>query len=233
MPEPTQLDDFQLVPVLELEPGTFSTVERESPHGSGDEVPEEWQTYWDLSLADAGITGLRPVRTGSWFVRTTLFSDQQLEQTLGVIFDDWGGISILMDPDSRPILNGGLALSSDQQDVFIEPTCCSDLGDIENWKVAAKYQGTSWEMLWIGHPWLSMKYQKPWLLLSEPHESEDPVARWAVNPIELQEAVAAAEAECIRLAKQISAVLIDFGFEGDPDNTALNLAGIRTEQSNQ
>lgn len=227
MSELIHLSGFQLLPVVELEPGTFATVERESPQGSGEYVPDDWQTYWELSLADSGITDLSPIRTGSWFVATSEFEESQLEDYLQVTFDEWGGISSLNDPNSRPVLNGGLALISDQPDVFIEPTCCSDLGDIENWKAAASYEGKNWEMLWIGHPWLSMKFQEPWLLLSDLHESEDPIARWAVKPKELQDAIDVAEVELNRFSKQVAGILTGLEFEGDAASISLHLAGLQ------
>lgn len=229
MSELIHLSGFQLLPVVELEPGTFATVEREFPQGSGEDVPDDWQTYWDLSLADSGITDLSPIRTGSWFVATSEFEESQLKDYLQVTFDDWGGISSLNDPDSRPVMSGGLALLSSQKDILVEPTCCSDLGDIENWKAAASYEGNIWEMLWIGHPWLSMKFQEPWLILSDLHESEDPIARWAVKPSELKEAVAAAEAELFRFSKRITSILDGWGYGGDAASISLKLVGLDTE----
>jgi hypothetical protein len=41
----TTLDGIELVPVIELEPATFSTRERPSPSGTFRDVPEEWNRY--------------------------------------------------------------------------------------------------------------------------------------------------------------------------------------------
>jgi hypothetical protein len=127
------------------------------------------------------------------------------------------------------VLDGGLALSSDQQDVFIEPTCCSDLGDIANWKKAATFDGEQWEMLWIGHPWLSMRFQEPWLSLSNLHELDAPVERWAVMPDELEEAVMVAEAELIRFSEQIASVLTGWGYQGESGRVSLKFVGLDSE----
>ncbi|MHC5539447.1 hypothetical protein ACYOEI_14615, partial [Singulisphaera rosea] len=48
----------RLVPVLELEPWTFSTEGRPRPYESGDNSPEAQGRYWLDCLADSGITGL-------------------------------------------------------------------------------------------------------------------------------------------------------------------------------
>ena len=50
-------------------------------------------------------------------------------------------------------------------------------------------------MLWIGHPWLSVRSEGRTLVLSEPHESDTPTARWAVDAGVLDRAVDAAEVE--------------------------------------
>ena len=48
-------------------------------------------------------------------------------------------------------------------------------------------------MLWIGHPWLSVRYEGSLLVISEPHDSDTPTARWAVDAGLLDRAVDAAE----------------------------------------
>jgi hypothetical protein len=69
------LDNVHLVPVVELEPGTFSTRERPLPGRSCRELPDQWNRYWLDSLADSGIVGLAPLRPGSWQVPTRHLTD--------------------------------------------------------------------------------------------------------------------------------------------------------------
>jgi hypothetical protein len=80
--------------------------------------------------------------------------------------------------------------------------------------------------MWIGHPWLSVMFQEPWLLISDPHETEDPTARWALCPDQLGRAVVAAEAELERFAKDIARVLPSLGYRGDSQPMARRLAGM-------
>ncbi|MBD3673846.1 MAG: hypothetical protein HUJ26_10010 [Planctomycetaceae bacterium] len=224
-----ELHGIELKPVVELEPSSFSTENRTSPQGSFRDMPDAWDHYWRASMADSGITEINPIFPGSWHIATAEFSTFNLEKYLGVIVDDWGGLSSLDNRDSRPVLNGGLALCSKDSGVIVEPTCCSDLGDIANWKAAVAFEGEHWETLWIGHPWLSMKFRQPWLLLSDLHESNDPVERWAVKPDELGHAVSAAEAELSRLSKVIASVLVNCGYKGDAVSMSLKLVGLDDE----
>lgn len=226
-----KLHEFELIPVVELEPGTFSTKEHAIPSGTGFEMPQEWEHYWRASLADSGITGIDPFRPGSWLVSTADFSPSQLEKVLQVIVDDEGGISSLTGPNEVTALNGGIILSCEALDLLIEPTCCSDLGNFADWKEAASYSGADWEMLWIGHPWLSKRFQDPWLLLSDYHEGENPVERWAVKPQQLGNAVKAAEAELSRFAKEIASILERRSCPGDAIGIARKLLGLDSDES--
>lgn len=221
------LEGLQLVPVVELEPLKFSTRSRESPSGRFLDVAEDWFRYWTDSLADSGITGLQPVRRGSWHVPTMNFDiATNLHIFLEKTFQEWGGIDSLSDPDYKPVLNGGLALQCPASNVLIQPGCCADLGDAKNWIDAAAYRGATWQTLWIGHPWLSVRYQPPWLILSGEHESDSPTARWAVSPVELSCAAEDAKAELERFAGVLAAILPTLGYREDPVLMSRKLAGL-------
>ncbi len=94
-----ELHGIELKPVVKLEPSTFSIETRTSPQGAFREIPDQWDRYWRASLADSGINDINPVIPGSWHIATCEFSLLQLEKYLGVIFDHWGGLSNLDDPD--------------------------------------------------------------------------------------------------------------------------------------
>jgi hypothetical protein len=197
------LHDVRLVPVLELEPARFATRERPLPSGSCREVPQEWDRYWRASLADSGIVGLTPLRPGSWHVPAASLTDPAiLGKLLAAVVKDWGGPESLTDPDGKPVLDGGLALCQAYA-VLAEPACCVDLGNLSDWRDAAAYRGSDWQMLWIGHPWLSVRHDGRWLVLSGPHESETPAARWAVTPDDLGRAVDEAAAELESFADRL------------------------------
>lgn len=221
------LEGIELVPVLELEPFKFATQTRKSPSGTSSEVPDDWCRYWSDSLADSGITALRPIRRGSWHVPTVNFGlPSNLQRFLEKTFQEWGGIDSLSDSDCRPVLDGGLALRCSASDILIEPGCCADLGEAKNWKEAAAYREGEWQMLWIGHPWLSVRYQPPWLIVSEPHESNAPSDRWAILPEELDRAADDAKAELERFAVELAGVLPVLGYPEDPVMMGRKVAGL-------
>jgi len=220
------LHDVRLVPVIELEPFRFATRERTSPCGSAREVPEEWTRYWRDSLADSGLVGLKPLRPGSWHVPTASLTDPVLVgKLLTAVLRDWGGPESLTDPDGKPVLDGGLALCQGVE-VLAEPACCVDLGNISDWREAAGYRWADWQMLWVGHPWLSVRHDGQWLVLSGPHESEAPEARWAVDPGELERAVDLAVVEQERFAARLQPAVAALVGDGSAGLIARRLAGL-------
>lgn len=221
------LENIQLTPVVELVPWTFATQSRTTPAGTTREHPEEWGCYWSLALADSGITELQPLRPGSFHVPTSNFhTPGNLQRYLEITFQDWGGIDTLLDPECSPVLDGGLALECPAVDLLIEPACCGDLGNIDDWKAAATCRGTEWQMLWIGHPWLSVRYDAPRLILSEPHESTEPRARWGILPAELDRAIVKAQSDLMQFAGEMARHLPATGYQGDSASMAHRLAGI-------
>src|SRR5262245_44767678 len=143
----TGLEAMVLVPVVELEPAKFATHEHPLPAGTGPDMPEEWHRYWLDSLADSGVLGLSPLHPASWLVPTRQLKNSAiLERILSVIVREWGGAEVFSDSDSKPVLDGGLALRWNE-DVLIAPTCCSDLGNLSEWRDAIAYRQPNWKMV--------------------------------------------------------------------------------------
>ncbi len=229
MRNPIILQFLNLVPVIELEPFRFSTQERPLPSGQEKERLDWSYCNWRDALADAGIRGVQPICSGSWHVATKEFTDPTtLRAVLAVILrEDEGGFP--SDLDSMPTLVGGLALSGSDDEVLVEPTCCCDLSSIADWHAAASHRGSDWRTVWIGHPWLSMRFEEPWLVLSRPHESDTPeAAGWAFRPEQLERALAAAESELESFAGRLAAVLPMLGYPDDSGPVARRLAGLLT-----
>lgn len=86
----------------------------------------------------------------------------------------------LASPDDHTALSGGCAVVS-AESVLVEPTCCGDLKGWHEWKSAAANRESAWRMLWIGHPWLSVRSEGDDRVLSLPHESSEPMAKWVVG----------------------------------------------------
>jgi hypothetical protein len=195
MTEVRRLRELMLEPVVELEPTRFATRTRSSPDASGEEAPAEWDQYWRASLADASIVGLTPVRPGSWHVPTRQLTDAVVtEKVVRGVIEGWGEYAALVGPDADPVLDGGLVLFAEQR-VILEPACCGDLRNVADWRAAAAHRGSDWQTLWIGHPWVSVRFDEGRLLLSDPHEADEPLAAYALDPNEFMRAVEGAAAE--------------------------------------
>jgi hypothetical protein len=93
------------------------------------------------------------------------------------------------------------------------------------WKEAIAYRQPDWKMLWIGHPWLSVRFDRERLLLSEPHESDSPLAKGSISPEELGRAVTAAEDELEDFARRMEPVLHEMGV-AEVRRNARRLAGL-------
>ena len=143
------LREPRLVPVLELESWAFSVEGRPRPHESGIETPEEWGRYWLDRLADSGIAGLVPLRPSSWHVPAHELSDHDtLAKLVRILNPEVADISTPERVEEAGALTGGLALVS-RGEVLVEPTCCSDLGNLSEWRAVAGYRGPEWRMLCI------------------------------------------------------------------------------------
>lgn len=176
MTEPERLTELAFDPVVELTPWAFSP-DRPTPAGPSAQRPDDWYRYWLLCLADAGVTGLEPIRPGSMFVPTRSLADPA---TLGRVVRVWSGEDLPPTPETASALYGGLAASSRGTDLF-GPACCGDLKDWAEWRDVAGLTGAGWRIVWIGHPWVSVRPAGGDLLLTEPHEGDAPEPRWVVN----------------------------------------------------
>ncbi len=154
---------------------------------------------------------MNPICLASWHVSVCDLDDPEtLLRILRNLVPESRSLDVLTLADETPALAGGLALLSSGE-VVVEPRCCSDLRNIAEWREAAGYRGSEWGMLWIGHPWLSIRYDGERLVLSEPHESDTPVARWLVSPDELRVAISVAEAKLERFARRLEALGVEEG----------------------
>ena len=224
------LTGIELIPVVELFPSRFATHPRAWWEGVAVQGVEERHRYWLECLSDADLVGLEPVERGSWHVALPELSDSDtLAKILNAHMKEQGGLQGLETSEHIRPLEGGIALRCRSHELLIEPSCCTSLRDYEEWRAAARYRESEWAMLWIGHPWLSMKYLEPHLILSEPHESDDPVARWSVFPEELERETERLERELEEFANLLAAALKSGGISGDRERIGRELIGWMTD----
>lgn len=208
-----------LVPVVELAPSQFGTLELPTGPWS-DQVA---LAYWRGCLAQSGLVNLNPFADGSWLVR---LADLAGPATLTTVLRN-----ALADTDREDVepyaLRGGFALCDNGEPTFL-PQCCGDLSNLDQWQNAATHRGTDAAVIWIGHPWIEARYQHPHLLLAMAPESTATgcQASHLVEPAALAAAVNRARVEVAEFCSAVvTPELARMGI-ALPQATAATLLGI-------
>lgn len=116
-----------------------------------------FEKYWDNCLKNSLLENIKPIKSKTFLIDTSTITDEQLALILDTEFEtlleqkittfDWEKYL-----DEGIYIHGGVILKKDNE-VLIQPTCCVDFGDIQNW-FAIENAKNSWSQLWIGHPWV-------------------------------------------------------------------------------
>ncbi|GAB5493639.1 MAG: hypothetical protein Phog2KO_38540 [Phototrophicaceae bacterium] len=156
---------------------------------------KERLVYWNESLQQADIEDVPLLIPNIWHVALCDINHDSLYQyILSVRRKDnadksnvWGGIIL------HSIL-GGLSLCVDGEIIY-QPTCCSDLSNISDWRRAADDKNQKWEMLWNGHPWLYSRYRDGLVILTGLTENDSPPdeGKYAIDPQYFNQVVSRAE----------------------------------------
>ena len=223
---------LRLMPVFELEPGNLARRYAGSRDSPDTNAPDDaWEAWLLACLRDAGIDDLRPIAKRSW-----LFSIEQLqrvttmERILEDHFDKSGSTmaDAATDRKNRAALAGGFVLMAGQG-VLVEPGCCCDLSNLAEWAQAAHALDGSWKMLWIGHPWRSVRLAGGALEISAAHEGSPQALEVAcrVDAAELADAVERARVALHALADRLyAAIVIHVGSPSLAASLARSLAGL-------
>ena len=141
---------LKLLNTIEISPYDYSKEEYECPNGSSAELPSEWNSYWLKCITDSNLGALRAIKEGSYFVDMETIDFPELEEIIKkelseVEFDDF--------EEQISRLSGGIVVKIGGE-VVTEPSCCADVGDLENWEGIFTSEVNVWHQLWIGHPWV-------------------------------------------------------------------------------
>lgn len=183
--------DIKLIPVIELQPATFSKKDRESPKESYLEAPQEWIKYNQSCYRDSGLNNIKPIRELSWLFRLDTLSNEDLKIILADLIygkaEDFDSIDeILNDPiEYAPFIPGGY-LFVVEDEVKSEPGCCCGLEDIADWKegetVITGHGDDDYVYIHKENSQVKVSIREEAFLLSEPIYDE--IIRSAENGIE-------------------------------------------------
>ena len=159
---------MKLIPVIELEPGTYSKKDKKLPEH---EDINGWSVYWKECLKESGITDLEPIVKSSWFVEITKIDEQNLKIILSKELEDYDK-DCNIEEEISALIGGYVLVINDE--VSILPSCCGDLSNIKDQEAAVEYFGNEKKELWIGHPWLLVNGDKKWIEITQTAEYGEP-----------------------------------------------------------
>lgn len=173
---------------------------RALPVGSAREDPQGWMEYWTASISARGYSRVRAIEPGSWLVELDAMDERSLETLLR---EELADCEEPVEIENIGALNGGYALRADEK-LLLTPSCCGDLANLDGWDQASRYAGSEWQMLWIGHPSVSVRAAESLLVISNYHEDDREIEPLlAVQPHDLELAVARAKRVTFSFAERL------------------------------
>lgn len=145
--------NFAIIPVMELEPSTYSKQSYESPSGSIIELPEKWEEYNQKCYQDAALQNLKPIETGYWLFEIEHLTTENLNIIFPEVFseylnDEKERNELFEDmTDLAPPICGGFVLKDSEQILHI-PACCCGLETVEEWRMQSNGSKVH---VWTGH----------------------------------------------------------------------------------
>ncbi|MDN3694752.1 hypothetical protein QWZ06_22030 [Chryseobacterium tructae] len=145
---------IELINTIEVNPLKYAKEDFELPEIADYPDPEEWFLKW-TETASRLTLNFNGIQKGSNLVDIETIDDESLQAIVAaklseVEFDD---------PDENGFVlsfDGGVVLKKDDE-VLIQPSCCGDLENVENWQKVVDNRSFGWAEMWIGHPWILYK----------------------------------------------------------------------------
>jgi len=142
---------IKLFNVIEISPFRYSQEDYEIPDLSDSPTSKEQDERWQKAVSTLGLN-LKLFQEGSYFVDIETIDDENLKIILKVVLEDVE----IEGTDFLSLFDGGILLKENDE-ILIEPTCCSDLENLKDWQYIFENNSSEWSQLWIGHPWVFYK----------------------------------------------------------------------------
>ncbi len=154
---------IQLLIAIEISPYDYADAEYEYPTGSSSQFPDEWNEFWIRCLSDRNLGGLCAIGKGSYLVDIETIKDAELEE---IVSNELKEVEWKDFEEQVHRISGGIVVK--ENDVSrIEPMCCGDLVNIQEWMGIFEAKPNDWTQLWIGHPWLYYKRENGMVAFSD------------------------------------------------------------------
>ncbi|WP_083190182.1 hypothetical protein [Chryseobacterium artocarpi] len=186
---------IQLINTIEINLFKYSDEDFEFPEFSDYLNHEEWFVKM-MEVASQLNINVNTIQKGSFLVDIETIDDETLQvlvnQKLGEIDAD----------DSEEDLcvlsfDGGVVFKNNNE-FLIEPNCCSDLSNIQEWQAIFENETSEWKDIWIGHPWILYKRENGIISFSDYTEECTIVPENITIKFEIPEAVLTKELEKVK-----------------------------------
>ena len=154
---------MKLINTIEIEPSDYELNNYERPNGTIEEKRDEWSELWFKCVSDSGLNNIKPIESGSWFVDISQLTKNDLEIIIKKHIED---VNLSNFEEEMVALSGGIVIQNNNE-ILIEPTCCGDISDIQNWEEIRNTELNKWTQLWIGHPWVFYKKKDNYITISD------------------------------------------------------------------
>ncbi|WP_452601472.1 hypothetical protein [Pontimicrobium sp. MEBiC06410] len=154
---------MKLLNTIEIEPWDYTKNEYESPSVSKVENPKAWSDFWYKCISDSNLQNLKPIEIGSYLVDINNIGDSELKTILKKELED---VDLSDFKEYVGQIIGGIVIVKNGK-IIIEPTCCGDISDIQNWEEVGNAEFNKWTQLWIGHPWIFYKRTDNYIAVSD------------------------------------------------------------------
>ncbi|MEK7435196.1 MAG: hypothetical protein AABZ74_18840 [Cyanobacteriota bacterium] len=157
-----KLPKIKLIPVIEVEPFSYSKSEHKTPEKPRNEDPNEWEIYNQNCYKDSGLENFKPIEIGHWLFEIEKLRNHNLKIILSKIFEekldeDFTLEQMLEDIyDFSPLISGGYVFSIDNENLNL-PGCCCGLETIYDW--ANIFDEESGD-IWNGHDSNIIEFKK-------------------------------------------------------------------------
>ncbi len=218
---------IELINTIEINPFKYSTEDIEFPSFTGYPDPDEWLMKWEETACQLNIN-FNTIKKGSYLADIEVIDNESLRAIIEVRLSEVD----LDDPNEEVYFlsfDGGIVLKKNGE-ILIEPSCCGDLSNIENWQKIFGNQSCEWEDLWIGHPWVLYKRENGIVSFSQYTENdieniENIQIRFEVEESELKAEVEKAVQHQVNFKNRVFAALKKINIE-NPERIAELLTGI-------